>query len=140
MRKVLKREQILVKRKLPTEWVPAPEWAPADGAAAEFGVYVRALSGKERDHFEAVVQGLARVKPGGKPQPNVENYRARLCALAICDEEGAALFTPDDVEELGQQSSAALDRVLEVANRLSGITRRDMEELEKDFQNGQASA
>jgi len=88
-------------------------------------VTVRGLSGTERDRFE---NESIRVR-GRRIEQNLDNTRARLCALCIVDEAGARLFRDDQVAALGRKSAAALDRVYEAAARLSGISQADEEEL-----------
>ncbi len=56
--------------------------------------------------------------------------------MAICDEEGKPLFTRSDVEKLGQKSAAVLDRLFTVAQRLSGVAEKDVEELANSFVDG----
>lgn len=121
---ILGREQILSAQDLEKELVEVKEWGGA--------VYVRALTGTERDAFEA-----SMVDQRGKSRTiNLKNLRARLCALTICDEEGNRLFSDADVEELGKKSAAALTRVFEVAQRLSGLSQEDVEELGKPSEDG----
>lgn len=114
---MLTKEQILQTNDLPKELVKVPEW---DGE-----VYVRTMTGAERDNFE---QSLVI----SKGKMNLANIRARLCALAICDENGNRLFTDSEIEQLGQKSAAALDRIFEVTQKLNGIGAKDIEELEKN--------
>ena len=59
----------------------------------------------------------------------MRDLRAKLCSQTICDEDGKKLFTPADVKELSEKSALALQRVFEVAQRLSGLTEEDLEEL-----------
>lgn len=121
---ILGRDQILSAQDLEKELVEVKEWGGA--------VYVRALTGTERDAFEA-----SMVDQRGKSRTiNLKNLRARLCALTICDEEGNRLFSDADVEELGKKSAAALTRVFEVAQRLSGLSQEDVEELGKPSEDG----
>ena len=52
-------------------------------------VYVKGMTGKERDQFEASV-----IKMKGKSQDiNLANVRAKLCVMTICDDKGVRLFT-----------------------------------------------
>jgi len=51
----------------------------------------------------------------------LENVRARLVSLALCDETGTRLFSDADITVLGAKSAKALDRVFAVAQRLNGI-------------------
>jgi len=113
---LLSKQQILAAPDLVTEDVPVPEWGGT--------VRVRAITAADRDAFETSVVG------DGKGKRNLTNLRARLVALAIVDEAGQRVFAAEDVEALGNKSGAALDRVYAVAQRLSGLTEREVLELE----------
>ena len=129
---LLTREQILTADDLPRELVKVPEWGGE--------VWVRTLTGRERDTFESEMI-LYRPKAAAVPNAEALNQtRARLCARAMCDEHGNRLLSDSDVEVLGTKSAAALDRVYEVAARLSKISAKDVEELEKNSVNGHAGA
>ena len=104
---LLSRDAILSAEDLEKELVHVPSWGGH--------VYVRALTGAERDAFEASMVD----QRGRDRKMNLKNLRARLCALTICDEEGNRLFSDSDVEALGKKSAAALTRVFAVAQRLS---------------------
>lgn len=117
---LLTREQILQANDLPKEQVDVPEWGGT--------VCVRALTGAERDAYEA--QCLE--KRGKNYVANLRNLRAKLSALSLCDDGGNPLFTEDDITQLGGKAAAALDRIFEVAKRLSGLGSEDVEELAKN--------
>jgi hypothetical protein len=123
---LLTREQILQADDLPFEDVEVPEWGGT--------VRVRTLSGQERDAFEASITEQRgrniRIRP--------ENIRARLVALSVVDEEGQQLFDESDIRRLGAKSAKALDRLFSVAQRLSGISNEDVEELAKNSPDGQS--
>lgn len=118
MAELLTKEQILNADDLPKELVSVPEWGG--------DVYVRTLSGSERDAFEA---GTIRQGKGSQTV-NLLNLRARLVSLSMCDEQGTRLFGDADMVALGTKSAAALDRVFAVAQRLSKLSDADVEELE----------
>jgi hypothetical protein len=103
-KRMLTREQILQCDDLPREIVKVPEWGGE--------VQVRTMTGTDRDAFEASLIG----KEG-----RLENVRARLVSLAVCDESGERLFADADITALGAKSAKALDRVFAVAQRLNGI-------------------
>ena len=113
---MLNRDSILSSDDLPKELVQVPEWVG--------DVYVRTLTGTERDAFE---QSMVTKKD----KPNLDNVRARFAVLTICDEAGVRLFTDADAKKLGEKSAAALDRVFAVAQRLNGFSSSDVEELGK---------
>jgi hypothetical protein len=122
----LGRDAILKASALKTEEVKVPEWAdPGTGADV---VIVRELRGRERDEWEA---SLA-VQRGRQMVPDVANMRAKLAARTIIDADGEPVFTQQDVNALGELSAAALDRVFEVASRLSGLQQDAVEEMAKN--------
>jgi hypothetical protein len=121
----LGRDAILARSALKTEEVRVPEWADPDTGSDV--VLVRELRGRERDEWEA---SLA-VQRGQKMVPDVANMRAKLAARAIVGDDGEPVFSQTDVAALGELSAAALDRVFEVASRLSGLNPADLDEMGK---------
>lgn len=120
------RDAILRASVLRTEEVKVPEWAdPETGADT---VLVRELRGRERDEWEA---SLA-VQRGKQMVPDVANLRAKLVARCVVDGDLEPLFTQQDVAALGELSAAALDRVFDVAAKLSGLNENDLEEMAKN--------
>lgn len=117
---ILTRDAILQAQDLPSEQVPVPEWGGE--------VLVRGLTGAERDAFE---QSIAEQK-GGSVKMNLQNVRAKLVALTVVNEEGERIFSDKDAGLLGKKSAAALNRVFEVAQKLSGLTPEDVDELTKN--------
>ena len=116
----LSRDAILAAKSLRTEEVDVPEWGGT--------VLVRELSGRERDEWEA---SLA-VQRGKTMVPDVANIRAKLAARTIVGDDGEPVFTQQDVAALGELSAAALDRVFDVASRLSGLNPEDVEAMTKN--------
>jgi hypothetical protein len=124
--KVLGRKDILDASDLHRESVDVPEWGGA--------VLVRGLTGKERDALEeSTVQ-----RRGRDVVRNFENLRARLVSMALVDENGARLFSEEDVEALGGKSARALDRVYAVAQRLAGLSPEDVKELTEGLKPAQS--
>lgn len=115
--KFLTRDQILAIQDIEIEEVQVPEWGGS--------VYVRGLSGAERDLFEKSIV----TQRGKATAVDMANIRAKLAALSVCDAEGKRLFTERDAKALGEKSASALQRIFEVARRLSGIGDEDIEEL-----------
>ncbi len=118
----LTRDDILGS-KLRTEVVPTPEWA--EGGS----VIVRALSGSDRDAYDQWQVEWAAARKSGVIQPL--NHRARLAALSVVDEDGRRLFTDADMIALGETDAAPLDRIFDVARRLSKLvaTQADLNAL-----------
>lgn len=121
----LGRDAILKAVTLKTEEVRVPEWAsPETGADV---VLVRELRGRERDEWEASTV----VQRGSQTVRDSANVRAKLAAWTIVGEDLEPLFTQRDVAALGELSAAALDRVWDVAVRLSGLNPGAAEEAGK---------
>ncbi len=121
--KILGRDDILKSEDLATETVEVPEWGGA--------VIVRALSGSERDAYEAGIFGS-----GKKGEYNLQNIRAKLASRTIVGEDGKRLFSDADIDRLGLKSAAALDRVFSAAQKLSGLTKEDIKELADQLEKG----
>jgi len=117
----LTREQILGASDLQIEAVFVPEWGGT--------VYVRNLNGKGRDAFEG---SRVRIKDNNKVEMVHDNTRAKLLSLTVCDQSGALLFSQDDVETLGEKNASALDRLFDVAQRMSGLRPQDLEQKVKN--------
>ena len=114
------REAILAPRALKRETVHVPEW--------DVDVVVQELTAAERDAFEA----SCLTRKGKKMEPNTANLRAKLIVQTLRKEDGTRIFGDGDVDEVGKLSAAAVNRLFEVASRLSGLTEEDVEELEKN--------
>lgn len=103
---------------LQREDVPVPEWGML--------MTVRGMTAGERDSFETSLSD-------SKGKPVLENIRARLVSRCVVDENGKRLFSDDDVAKLAKKAGKAVDRLFSAAQRLSGMSNRDIEELEKNF-------
>lgn len=106
---------------LEPEWLDIPEW--------NGGLFVRPMTGLERDNYE---QSLVRGK-GANREMNIANARAKLVVMVAVNEAGDSVFTKGDVKRLGEKSSAALNRIFELATKQSGMSEQDIEELTEDF-------
>ena len=96
---------------------------------------VRGLTGAQRDEWES---SIIRMSPDGrKVTPNMRNFRAKLIAMCLIDSQGKRVFNEADVEALGKKSGQELSKVYKVAQRLSGMSDEDIEELAKNFESGQ---
>ncbi|MDR1383324.1 MAG: hypothetical protein LBJ67_05705 [Planctomycetaceae bacterium] len=133
---ILSREDAMTSRgKYAMIEVDVTEWGPIDAEIdAETGkpektlVYVRELSGREKDAFES---GLVSIK-GRKQKLNLEDMRARMAVLVCCDAEGNAIFRPEDVEWLTKKSCRPLTRIYNAAKELNDLSNEDEEELLKN--------
>ena len=124
---LLNKDVIWQVQDLTYEDVHVPEWGGS--------VRIRALSGAERDQFET----KSIITKGNDRQVNTRNLRARLIAATAINEDGSPLFEPQDVIHLGQKSARALERLFDVARKLSGMTPEDVKDLTENLdetQNG----
>jgi hypothetical protein len=122
MSKYLTKEEFLKKRPVRFEDVEIPEW--------DAKVRVKELMSSARDKWEQ-----SNLQDAGKGQMKLrlQNARARLVAASVIDpDSGELVFTDEDVLAIGGQSAAVIDRIYDVAARLSGITENDLEEITKN--------
>lgn len=125
VRQRLTRDAILAAEDITTEDVDVPEWGGF--------VTVKGLTGRERDQWEA---GMWRNAGTKKAKMTLDDTRASLVQKTIVDEHGHLLFSLADIERLTQKSSAPLQRIFLVAQRLSGISDDDIEEITSDLKEG----
>lgn len=96
----LGRDDILAVEDTATKLIDIPAWGN-DGIPAQ--VYIRSVSGRERDDLEQVARGKNK---------NLDNFRARCASLFLSNEHGTALFNSGDIPLLGKKCAAALDAIL----------------------------
>lgn len=101
---MLNRNSILSLDDLPRERVEVPEWAAAGGY-----VYVRSLTGAERDQVERMAVSDTVSK-------------AAIVAMVAVDENGEQLFTKDDIPALEKKNGTALLRIVNAAFRLNFLS------------------
>lgn len=122
MSKILGKQEILAARDLVIEHVEVPEWGGA--------VCIRSISARERGLIEA---GAARWKElKGKDDSFARNFTVRMAGLAICDEAGKRLFSEEEIQHLADRNAAVISRLAEIAQRLAGLTKEDIEALAKN--------
>jgi hypothetical protein len=116
------RDQILSSDDLGYEDLVVPEWGGAM-------VRIRELTGTERGIFEKSISKVSN-NPDGTTNVELEaqNLRVQLCALTMVNGEGERLFDDHEVHRLGGKSAKALQRVFDVASKLSGIASDSVED------------
>lgn len=119
----LNKDQILHADDLPRREVQTPEWGGS--------VFVRALTGDERDSYEGEMLGS-----DGTRKTDVTGVRARLAVRTIVDEGGRRIFDDQDAFELGAKSAAVLQRIFESVLELSGMTEAAAEDAVKNSDDG----
>jgi hypothetical protein len=119
----LSRSGILAADDIETEKVPVPEWGD--------DVIIRGLTGEELDAYQA---SRRQFRNAGTPQQELifvqDNARASLLVKCLVDEHGERLFTDQDAGDLGMKNGKILDKLYDVAARLSGLSSEEQEVLE----------
>jgi hypothetical protein len=119
----LSRDGILAAVDIETEKVPVPEWHD--------DVIIRGLTGEERDAYEG---SRRQIRNFGTPQQEAilvqDNMRANLLVKCIVDEAGNRIFTDKDAGLLGMKNGKVLDRLFDIAARLSGLNDEEAEAIE----------
>lgn len=100
---VLTKDEILSRGAPRTEEIEVPAWGGS--------VFVRQLGIVERIAFQQA----------GAEGPGDNSLWVRLALLAVCDADGARLFTDEDLATLCEMDGAALEPVVEAAMRLNGF-------------------
>lgn len=139
---VLTSDEIFAIDDRKIEFVIVPEWCTDEDK--ERGVFVMGLSGTDRDSFDmAMIEQRQIGKGKTTAELNLRNLRAKLIVrTAVSSDEpqtAKSIFTEAQVDALGKKNGAALQRIYEVAQRLSGLSPEDVEELTKDLGEGQSS-
>lgn len=110
--------EALLAATAPTEVVQLPEIGQS--------VTVRGMTGVERDAFE---WSCFEQKRNGKREFRPANMRAKLVAFCCINGDGTRTFTDADAEALGNTRGDVIDRIFNVASRLSGLSKEDSDEL-----------
>lgn len=128
----LAKSGILEADDLKTEEVGMPEWGGT--------IIVREPTATERDSYERGLFEARKVGNSFEIKPNLQNTKARLAVRCIIDEDGERLFSDQDATALGMKSAAALNRIIEVIQRLAGMSKADLKELEGNSGAGQGDS
>lgn len=111
----------IIDAQIDSVWQPTPEWGGKDA-----GVFIRGMTGAERETFEEDVQ---KYRDEGQ---SIKAVRARLVATCAVDEDGNRIFTDDHIDTLNAKSAAVLDRLFDAVLSMSGIAPGDQERLAKN--------
>lgn len=119
----LSRDAILAVDDVQTEKVTVPEWGD--------DVIIRGLTGEELDDYQA---SRRQIRNAGTAQAEVvfiqTNARAGLLVKCLVDESGQRIFTDQDAGLLGMKNGKVLDRLYDIAARLSGLSEEEQEAME----------
>lgn len=117
------REEIDQAKDLRWEDVPVPEWGPNKG------VRLITLTGTQRDSFE----DKSMIQRGDSRKINLVNFRARLLAMCMVDQNNQRLYSDVDVPLLGQRNAKVLERLFDKAREMNGMSEEDVKELTEGF-------
>jgi hypothetical protein len=95
-------------------------------------VFVRQMTGRERDRFEQSLIKENKNAEGGY-EKTLEDFRAKLAVCTVSDEDGNLILQPGDFGILSQNMSAAkLEKIINTAQRINKISEDDKENLVKN--------
>lgn len=112
--KLLTAAEILAADDTVAEYVEVPEWKGS--------VRVRGLSAAERIE-------LAKSVTDKDGKAKTEGFQIRLVSMSLCDDKGERLFTDAQVEQLSKKNGLVIDRLFAVAERLSVMAPKQVEDL-----------
>ena len=111
---------------------PALERSKEDVPVPELGegvvIPVWGMTTRERTLWEDRQQSL----PKDKRAKQKGEIRERLLVECCRDDDGKTIFTKSQIEQLGQRRADVVERLVNVALRLSGFTNSDVEKLVKN--------
>lgn len=121
MDELLSKDEIFGMDDIPMEEVVVPEWKNRK-------VLICGLTAAGKNAYQA---SLLEIK-GSSRRVKMENATAKLLVRTIVNRQRQPIFTETDIERLGAKSAAALERLVAVANRLSGMDEKENAELVKN--------
>ena len=121
MRQILNRDMFLAASQateIVREDVPLPEFG--EGAV----IPVWGMTAGERTRFERQFA----TRDGKSIEARVQEFRERLLVACCRDDAGIPIFKAEDVQALGRKRADIVERIVNVAQRLSGFTQQDIEQ------------
>lgn len=116
----ISREQLLRPVPVEKEKVFIPE--------LDDHVWVKGMTAAGRSKFERQFQ----TSTGKSNKRKVAEIRERMVVACCCTEDGTQLFAEDDIEVIGKQPIAMIERIVNVAQRLCGMSNEDVELMAKN--------
>lgn len=98
-------------------------------------VFIKEMSGHERDAFEALQLKEVKNKKGAviDYKPTLEDFRSKLAVCVLCDEKGEMLLDVKDWRQLGGAMTATnLSKIADAAAKLNALTSEDVEQMVKN--------
>jgi hypothetical protein len=88
---------------------------------------IQGMSGKQRDEWESSLVKQKR----NRREIDTRNVRARLVARCLINDDGSRMFGDEEADLLGDVRVDVLSQLFAVAQRLSGVSDEDVDELGK---------
>lgn len=126
MSDVLSKERILGADDLKRVFLEVPEWGG--------GVYVRALTGTQRDAWEDGWDSFKKRVWGNTA--TAQAWQAYMAIWVVVDSDGKQIFSESDVMALQAKSAKSLARIAAVAQKLNGIGSAEIAEAVKNCEGG----
>lgn len=124
---LLSKDEILGMDDISTEEVTIPEWKGRT-------VLICGLTAAAKNAYQSSL-----VEINGKSRKmKLENSTAKLLQKCLVDEKRQPLFSETEILRLGTKSAAVLERLAEVASRLSGMDEEENEQLLKNSEAAQS--
>ena len=102
----------------------------------EGDVYVREMTSFEKDMWEDSIRKEVPNADPNKPveyEVSMDDFRAKLAVVTVCNSKGTLLFKPEDAKVLSKKLRATdMDKILKKAQELNAITKDDKEEMVKN--------
>jgi hypothetical protein len=98
-------------------------------------VYVRKMSGEERDAYHADVWARSDKTTG--QLTNIKGWHSQVVVLNACDQYGVSIFAATDVAELNKlDDTESLDLVFDAVREFNGLTPIAMDDIEGNSASG----
>jgi hypothetical protein len=107
--------------------VPCPEWG--------LDLTVRTLTGTERDELENTWHTRRVAK-----DDSILGIKILLVQSTVVDEDGLQVFDVGERDLLNGKSAKVIDRLFQTAQRLSGLTDDDIQEMAGNLNGGPNAA
>lgn len=116
------RDKINQADDLRRETVEVPEWGVT--------VCIQELNGVDREKYATSTVEIEGTKVR---RMNIKEMNARLVAMSMFDPETKERVYPDEaIPELNKKSGVVLERLATIAQRLSGLNKNVVKEIEKN--------
>ncbi len=126
---LLTRSQIIEAKDIKEEYVPVPEWAPKDVDPDACHVLVVGLNGHRRDAYQKLLH-----QARSKGALDTTGFATKYVIAVVTDPETRKqLFNDHDLTLLQAKSTAPMDRIQKMGQKLSGQDDESIKEILDDL-------